>query len=62
MTRQDWLKNQHSKLHKQVEDLETEREHTRSAEHKALLQYLKKEKLRIKTELELSTLTTDIAE
>jgi phage portal protein BeeE len=38
-------------LKRWVEQLEAERLHNRSAEHKALLQLLKKEKLRYKSEL-----------
>lgn len=51
MTRIDWLKKKHSEASAIVEQLEQERLTNRSAEHKALLQLMKKEKLRYKSEL-----------
>lgn len=57
MTRVEWLTKKHNDLHKQVDYLEQERTSNRSAEHKALLRELKKQKLQIKTELELVVLT-----
>lgn len=51
MTRIDWLKNKHTELDSIVQQLEQERITNRSADHKALLQLKKKEKLAIKTEL-----------
>lgn len=51
MNRTDWLKKQHEKLAAQVEELEQEREHNRSFDHKTLLTALKKQKLAIASEL-----------
>jgi CRISPR/Cas system-associated protein Csm6 len=51
MTRVEWLTKKHAEASIIVEQLEAERLHNRSAEHKALLQLLKKEKLRYKSEL-----------
>lgn len=54
MTRVEWLKKKHTELDKTVQELENQRSIIRSAEHKAVLQDLKKQKLAIKTELELA--------
>lgn len=51
MTRIEWLAKRHRELDAQVAQLEAEREHNRSAEHKALLQDLKKQRLAAKTEM-----------
>jgi hypothetical protein len=51
MTRVEWLVKKHSELDLLVTQLESERLHNRSSEHKALLQLKKKEKLATKTEL-----------
>ncbi len=51
MTRIEWLTKRHRELDAQVVQLEAEREHNRSAEHKALLVDLKKQRLAVKTEL-----------
>jgi uncharacterized protein YdcH (DUF465 family) len=51
MTRSEWLTKRHRELDAQVEQLEVERKHNRSAEHKALLVDLKKQRLALKTEL-----------
>lgn len=51
MTRVEWLKSKHLEVSRIVDQLESERSHNRSSEHKALLQLLKKEKLRYKSEL-----------
>lgn len=51
MTRAEWLLKKHSELDLQIQQLELERKHIRSTEHKALLVDLKKQKLAIKTEL-----------
>lgn len=51
MTRVDWLKIQHAKLEREIAQLETERNHIRSYDHKSLLTMKKKEKLAVKTEL-----------
>ena len=58
MTRIDWLKKKHSELEVSVVALENQRIKIRSAEHKATLQDLKKQKLAIKTELEMLLVTT----
>ena len=55
MTRLEWLKKRHKELDYQVSELEQQREVIRSAEHKAMLVDLKKQRLAVKTEmLELS--------
>ncbi len=51
MTRKEWLIKRHRELDAQVTQLEYERLTNRSAEHKALLTYLKKQRLALKTEL-----------
>lgn len=51
MTRVEWLKKEHRRIDEHIEELEKERETIRSAEHKALLSDLKKQRLRLKTEL-----------
>jgi len=51
MTRIEWLSKRHRELDVQVTELEQEREHIRSAEHKALLVDLKKQRLAVKTEM-----------
>jgi hypothetical protein len=51
MTRIEWLRKKHSELESIVDQLEQERLTNRSADHKALLQLKKKEKLNIKTEI-----------
>jgi uncharacterized protein YdcH (DUF465 family) len=51
MTRAEWLRKKHSELESIVQQLEQERKTNRSADHKALLQLKKKEKLALKTEL-----------
>lgn len=53
MNRIDWLKKKHAEIDKIVQDLEDQRITIRSMEHKAVLQDLKKQKLAIKTELEI---------
>jgi len=57
MNRIDWLKKKHTEIDKTVQDLESQRDVIRSAEHKAVLQDLKKQKLAVKTELELLLVT-----
>lgn len=52
MTRIEWLNKRHRELDAQVVQLEAEREHNRSAEHKALLVAVKKQRLAVKTEME----------
>ncbi len=52
MTRIEWLTKRHRELDAQVDQLEAEREHNRSAEHKALLVDVKKQRLAVKTEME----------
>lgn len=51
MTRLEWLKKQHTELDTKVTELESEREHIRDYDHKALLTFLKKRRLSIKTEI-----------
>jgi uncharacterized protein YdcH (DUF465 family) len=51
MTRLEWLARRHRELDEQVSELERERERIRSAEHKALLVNLKKQRLAVRTEL-----------
>lgn len=52
MTRKQWLEKRHKELDVLSHQLESEREHERSAEHKALLVATKKQRLAVKTELE----------
>lgn len=51
MTRLEWLKKRHRELDEQVNELENQRNFIRSAEHKAMLVDLKKQRLSIKTEM-----------
>jgi uncharacterized protein YdcH (DUF465 family) len=51
MTRLEWLKKRHKELDYQVSELEQQREVIRSAEHKAMLVDLKKQRLAVKTEM-----------
>lgn len=51
MTRKEWLEKKHRELDQQVTQLEQERLWNRSAEHKALLTDIKKQRLAVKTEL-----------
>jgi uncharacterized protein YdcH (DUF465 family) len=53
MTRQEWLLKRHVELDNQIKSLEAEREVTRNFNHKSLLIQLKKQKLMLKTELNL---------
>ena len=50
MKRLDWLDSKHKELSAQILELEKEREVNRSAEHKALLVDLKKQRLLVKEE------------
>ena len=52
MTRQEWLTKQHRELDARITELENQRERIRSAEHKAVLVDMKKQRLLIKEELE----------
>lgn len=52
MTRAEWLSKKHKELDSQITALESERTLNRGAEHKVLLQDLKKQRLKLKTELE----------
>jgi uncharacterized protein YdcH (DUF465 family) len=54
MTRLEWLAKRHRELDEQVTEIEQERNFIRSAEHKALLLDLKKQRLAVRTELEAS--------
>jgi uncharacterized protein YdcH (DUF465 family) len=51
MTRLDWLRKKHRELDAAVEELESQRSVIRSAEHKAVLVDLKKQRLAIRTEM-----------
>ncbi len=51
MTRIEWLTKRHREIDAQVAQIEQEREHNRTAEHKALLVDLKKQRLAVKTEM-----------
>lgn len=62
MTRIEWLKKKHSEIDANVQALETQRNKIRSSEHKAVLQDLKKQKLAIKTELEIALATQHVPE
>jgi uncharacterized protein YdcH (DUF465 family) len=52
MTRNDWLIKKHRELDAQITELENQRERIRTAEHKAVLVDLKKQRLALKQELE----------
>lgn len=62
MTRIEWLKKKHNEIDATVQTLEAQRNKIRSAEHKAVLQDLKKQKLAIKTELEVALATQYVSE
>lgn len=62
MTRIEWLQKKHSEIDATVQALENQRNKIRSAEHKAALQDLKKQKLAIKTELEVALATQYVTE
>lgn len=51
MTRLEWLEKRHREIDEKVTQLEAEREHTRSQEHKNLLVDLKKQRLAVKEEI-----------
>ena len=51
MTRLEWLKNKHTELDKEIDELEFQRAHNRTSELWALLKDLKKQRLAIKTEM-----------
>jgi uncharacterized protein YdcH (DUF465 family) len=51
MTRLQWLTHKHKELDRQVTELELEREFNRTAEHKALLLDLKKQRLKTRDEI-----------
>lgn len=52
MTRQEWLLKRHREVDAQIAELENQRERIRSAEHKAVLTDLKKQRLALREELE----------
>lgn len=60
MTRVEWLKKKHTEIDTSVKALESQRDKIRNAEHKAALQDLKKQKLAIKTELEIELATQQV--
>lgn len=60
MTRLEWVTKKHRELDARIEALEAERTTIRSAEHKALLSDLKKQKLQLKTELHSLQTTTEL--
>lgn len=62
MTRVEWLQKKHREIDVSVRALESQREKIRSTEHKLALQDLKKQKLAIKTELELELVTQRIVD
>jgi uncharacterized protein YdcH (DUF465 family) len=57
MTRNEWLSNKHRELDDTITTLENQRDVLWSDRHRATLQYLKKQKLVIKTELEIQLAT-----
>ena len=62
MKRVEWLTNKHRELDALVTSIEDERKHIRSADHKALLVHLKKERLKVKTELtQLQSLQDEVS-
>jgi uncharacterized protein YdcH (DUF465 family) len=58
MTRITWLKNKHAEIDAKVLEIEKQREHERSFEHKAMLVDLKKQKLIIKQEIQTLSSST----
>jgi uncharacterized protein YdcH (DUF465 family) len=61
MTRQDWLTNKHRELDTTITSLENQRDVLWSDRHRATLQDLKKQKLVIKTELEIELATQNVS-
>lgn len=57
MTRNEWLSNKHRELDNTITTLENQRDVLWSDRHRATLQDLKKQKLVIKTELEIQLAT-----
>jgi len=57
MTRSEWLSNKHRELDNTITTLESQRDVLWSDRHRATLQDLKKQKLVIKTELEIALAT-----
>jgi len=57
MTRSEWLNNKHRELDNTITTLENQRDVLWSDRHRATLQDLKKQKLVIKTELEIELAT-----
>ena len=57
MTRTEWLTNKHRELDKTITTLENQIDVLWSDRHRATLQDLKKQKLVIKTELEVELVT-----
>jgi uncharacterized protein YdcH (DUF465 family) len=57
MTRSEWLSNKHRELDNTITTLENQRDVLWSDRHRATLQDLKKQKLVIKTELEIELAT-----
>lgn len=61
MTRTEWLTNKHRELDNTITTLESQRDVLWSDRHRATLQDLKKQKLVIKTELEIQLATQNVS-
>ena len=57
MTRSEWLTKKHRELDTTINTLESQKDAIWSDKHRAMLQDLKKQKLVIKTELEIELAT-----
>jgi len=57
MTRTEWLTKKHRELDTTINTLENQKDSIWSDKHRSMLQDLKKQKLVIKTELEISLAT-----
>lgn len=61
MTRNEWLASKHRELDTTITTLENQKYTLWSEKHKTLLQDLKKQKLAIKTELEIELATQHVS-
>lgn len=61
MTRTEWLSNKHRELDSTIITLESQSSTLWSDKHRALVQDLKKQKLFIKTELEIDLATSHVS-
>ncbi|NDC22297.1 DUF465 domain-containing protein [bacterium] len=61
MTRTEWLAKKHRELDNTITTLEDQKDALWSDKHRAMLQDLKKQKLVIKTELEIELATQNVS-